>query len=296
MGIAGLVMVLSTKAQFNVYHPFPDSNAVWGMNAGCMDTNCGTGEYIRDSYAGDTLIDGFTYKRIEHEVLVTAGGCCYPPEGMGIGFLREDVNARKVYWRWPGEPSDTLLYNFNLDIGDTLDGYFGYCNQNWTVQSIDSALVGSNYRKRINFDTSETCGQFSFIEGIGSTIGLTICYYGHFEMGAGLACFSVDGDIFYTAPCGNPDLVPCGELPINVLERSFNKRSRLAAFPNPSSGHFTVNGVRSPFAISVYSSTDQQVWQSSGITIDLTAQPPGVYTAVVTTMQGRQAVRLMVVR
>ncbi len=289
------ILMPRTKAQFNVYHPFPDSNAVWGMGAGCIDNNCGTAEYVQDAYAGDTLIDGFTYKRIEHEVLVTAGGCCFPPEGMGMGFLREDVSARKVYWRSPWITSDTLLYNFNLNTGDTLDGYFGYCNQGWTVQSVDSILVGSSYRKRINFDTSETCGPFSFIEGVGSNIGLTICYYGHFEMGARLECFSVGGDILYTAPCGNPDLVACGKLPVNIPGVP-NTWKELAATPNPSSGHYTLSAIVPPFTISVYSATGKQVWQGSGNTIDLSTQPPGVYTAVLATERGRQVLRLVVLR
>ncbi len=284
------------KAQFNVYHPFPDSNAVWGMGAGCIDGNCGTGEYIRDSYSGDTLIDGFTYKRIEHEVLVTAGGCCYPPEGLGMGFLREDVSARKVYWRWPGESSDTLLYDFNLDVGDTINGLFRFPSNDWIVVSVDSVIVDSNYRRRINFDTSDVyqCMRFSFIEGVGSTAGLTNEYYGPGEMGSILECFSVGGEVRYTEPC-NPDTVACGELPVNV-QSFFNKRTELAVSPNPSSGQFTINGIIKPTTVFVYSSTGQPVWQGSGNTIDLTAQPPGVYTAVIATERGRQAVRLVVLR
>jgi hypothetical protein len=47
----------------------------------------------------------------------------------------------------------------------------------------------------------------------------------------------------------------------------------------------------------VYTTTGHRTYgQGTGNTIDLIAQPPGVYTAVVATERGRQAVRLVVVR
>jgi uncharacterized delta-60 repeat protein len=66
--------------------------------------------------------------------------------------------------------------------------------------------------------------------------------------------------------------------------------------PNPSTGIFTLNNASTTNLITVYTSTGQQVWQGTGNTIDLTAQPPGVYTVVVATERGRQATRLVLVR
>jgi len=46
----------------------------------------------------------------------------------------------------------------------------------------------------------------------------------------------------------------------------------------------------------VYDPHGREVLRTREKTIDLGAHPPGVYTAVVTTAQGRQAVRLVLLR
>ncbi|MBK6397641.1 MAG: hypothetical protein IPF75_05100 [Bacteroidetes bacterium] len=44
-----------------------------------------------------------------------------------------------------------MLYDFNLEVGDTVHGYLGswlFSNNLDTVTAIDSILVGNSYRKR----------------------------------------------------------------------------------------------------------------------------------------------------
>jgi len=85
-------------------------------------------------------------------------------------------------------------------------------------------------------------------------------------------------------------------LSVGVEEPKLSADGSLRFLPNPSTGQFTLHNPRLAKNITVYTSTGQQVWQGTGNTIDLTEQPPGVYTAVVATEHGRQAVRLVVVR
>lgn len=211
------------SAQFNVYHPFPDSNAVWGMMAWCSDWNCGTYRYVQYYMAGDTVIDGTAYKIIDQSVSIWyGGGCtCQVPEDLGEGYLREDTAARKVYWRIPGSDTDALLYDFTLEPGDTLNGLAGNTDMCgsfvFTVQSIDSILMGSSYRKRINF-FADPCNPFSIIEGVGSTAGLTACYIpAPASAGIQLHCATVGNSVLYTGPCA-PSLLTCGELETGVHE------------------------------------------------------------------------------
>lgn len=235
-------------AQTSVYHPFPDSNAVWGMTAGCTDWNCGIYRYVQNYYSGDSIIDGNLYKIIQEELSMEFGGCgCGIPEDIGSGYLREDTAAHKVYWRIPGMGSDTLLYDFTLAIGDTLRGLYGnsgLCAESiFIVQTIDSVQVGSSYRKRINFSNIDLdpCNSTSIIEGVGSTTGLTACYATPASFGMLLTCFRVDGELLYTAPCGVPDPVACGELPLSIMGAHPKATTpTVVIHPNPSPGIFTL--------------------------------------------------------
>lgn len=185
-----MVSLPQASAQFNVYHPFPESGAVWGMNTGCREVSCGDWGYIQNYYTGDTLIHGYEYKRVHTTyVPMTSNGCCSPPRWELPTNIREDTTARRVYLRLDGMDSDTLLYDFAVQIGGTLRGYLGNCNL-FTVESIDSVLVGSSFRKRINFTSYfGDCHDLSIIEGIGSTKGLIECVVPSFQEGIGLLCF-----------------------------------------------------------------------------------------------------------
>lgn len=283
---------LTGKAQMNFYHPFPDSNAVWGMVSGCTDVSCGDWKYIQDYYVGDTLIGSFSYKKIHEELLLmTAGNCCSVPETAGPGYLREDTAGRKVYWRTASMSSDSLLYDFTLNPGDTLKGYFNnYGMGPWVVQSVDSILVGSTFRKRINFDTTENSFYFSIIEGIGSTTGLTALYWGHFERGISLQCFSVNGIIQYTS-LTNPDTIACGTLPESLNENTLNKHS-VFVYPNPAQNIITVEAQPELYPVHIVVCSTQgalvmekQV-QQDDCTIDISTFPSGIYFLQENTING----------
>jgi len=244
LSLLGVMLTLpQASAQFNVYHPFPDSGAVWGMNTGCLGTQCGDWGYIQNYMAGDTMITGNNYKKIQETYLAMSNnGCCSPPFFPGQGFLREDTVARKVYWRKMQWDVDSLLYDFTLDVGDTLRGYLAGCSPTTrAVVSVDSILVGSSYRKRINFDTTSACIHYYMIEGVGSSAGLTACYSHTFmEEGVSLKCYTVGGDLLYLAPCGPPDLMPCGVLPNTVTDVAPTRRKGVRVSPNPASDQLEV--------------------------------------------------------
>ena len=288
-----IVVAPRTNAQFNVYHPFPDSNAVWGMGAGCTDWNCGTYRYVQDYIAGDTVIDGNAYKNIGQSVSIDYEGCsCTIPEDLGEGFLREDTAARKVYWRFPGSTADTLLYDFTLELGDTLRGLYGnsgMCSSTvFTVQSIDSVPVGSSYRKRINFTSIDfdSCSPTSIIEGVGSTTGLTTCYATPTSFAIRLDCFTVGDSLFYLAPCGTTSLA-CGNLPSGVSDGAGFADKLIAFHPNPTAGimklvcHFS----QPSLDLLIYDVTGKAVYRNhisqEQSTIDITALGKGIYMALV---------------
>lgn len=245
------------QAQFNVYHPFPSDGAVWGMESFCVDISCGDLAYVQNFIAGDTIIDGLNYKKIQEVYAdMTGNMCCFPPGDDGMGYLREDTAARKVYWRNMQTGAESLLYDFTLNVGDPLQGFLFDCNPgSSSVVSVDSILVGSSYRRRINIDTTETCRSFSLIEGIGSTTGLTGCFFSPFaQIGTELVCFTEGGEVLYNAPCGPPNVLPCGTLPVAVENAYPSGLTVLVVSPNPASDIVFIGagGTVSPFVVSVF--------------------------------------------
>lgn len=285
----------SVIAQSNVYHPFPDSNAVWGMIGNCFDTNCGDYSYIKFYYDGDTIIDGMEYKRVAKEVLpITSGECCIVPTGLFAGFLRQDTAAKKVYWRDQSMESDTLWYDFSLDVGDTLNSFLNYPDP-WyepkTVLSIDSVWVGASYRKRFNIDTAVFRNEYTYsiIEGVGGTHGFCgLVDPNAWALGTRLTCFAVNGNVIYTPQTG-ADTIPCGDLPVQVQELQQPKGDLVSIYPNPSSGLVTLT-CKEPLQnlrISIYDllgnkhmemETDKEF-----TAIDISGLSPGVYFLIAKT-------------
>ena len=261
VAILSFISCSLASAQTSAYHPFPDSNASWCILTGCLDGSCnGDYGYIVDRLMGDTIVDGMLYHKVQETYFPSSNNnCCTPPLGLGSGYLREDTANRKVYWRVDSMGQDTLLYDFSLQIGDTLNGLMGSCPIPWVVQTIDSTIVGSDYHKRINFD-ADTCNGFSIIEGIGSTQGLTNCPYSPFEMATILQCVTVADELVYSLVCGSA-LNPCEGLS-NIISMPYVQRtSNVQVTPNPTTGLLRLDGPvgQAPFEVTVMDMAGQVV-------------------------------------
>jgi len=210
-------MPVALMGQAGAYHKLPLDNGNWCMSTACTDPECGDQGYIRTWSAGDTLIAGSTYAVMVSDLIpTTTGACCQIPMVEPIAYIREDSSARKVYLRTDLITTDSLLYDFGLQVGDTLKGYFGATAAlPLAVISIDSALVNGTYHKRLNFDTSAVCLRSAMIEGVGSTNGLLACDHGYFQLGRWLQCLTTGGVVQFFAPCG-PDTAGCAALPLGV--------------------------------------------------------------------------------
>lgn len=120
--------------------------------------------------SGDTLIQGNTYSTVNRK-------------GFKNYYVGGPVNIwfdehTKMYVRQVGRSIrfsynhtidtydiwDSLLVNYELQIGDNVEGHIFYGVQGDTIQKIDSILINSEYRKV--FFTDTITGR-SFTEGIG---------------------------------------------------------------------------------------------------------------------------------
>lgn len=165
--LLAFVCVKFTIAQ--TYYPIVDNNEkIWkSVSLYGGDTTSYSIDSVR--FVCDTLINSRVYKKI---LEYTKRYISYPPH-MGWGyfheyfFLRED-STKKVFIIAPNG-SENLLYDFNLNVNDT----FYYYNDIYcvcVVHTIDSVMIGSNYRKRIILYYPEDYDSIPdiWIEGIGS--------------------------------------------------------------------------------------------------------------------------------
>ncbi len=158
--------------QTSIYYSFPDSAASWNYQ---FTMNCLNGTISDETYSyildQDTIINAIVYhKLIVPNILSNSSGTCNSHAAGYLGAVRENTTAKKIYFIPPGTSIEELLYDFNLQAGDTIKGYLPASTPSLlTVQSVDSVLAGTTYRKRWK---TNSCYFADIIEGIGSTYGL----------------------------------------------------------------------------------------------------------------------------
>ncbi len=157
---------------------------------------------------GDTSLNNTIYHKIYKD---TSGQ-------IKLAFLfRNDTLNQKVKCRFVNENIEHLLFNFNVNIGDTLsDIVMGYNNPNiqnnkLIVKKIDSILINNQYHKRIkllNIYSSDISNQpyyIVWIDGFGNLssggiLGSTglLSYYPRF-----VTCFEQNAQYFSSEPYDN---------------------------------------------------------------------------------------------
>lgn len=245
------------------YIPFVDTDSRW-MEAFVVffsppDMGTETHEYTF-AMKGDTAVDGMDYKKLYAISGLLNSNVEFSTDTAHLhSLIRETENGevyfRLVYDNYEAAPTDQnlfkqyessdqpieqledgveyLLYDFSLQEGDTLH------SQNRVVESVDSIMIGEEYRKRINFSASyvspdwESCEAFSIVEGIGSVDWMFQGYNcaGNLttEQGTSPRCFT-NGDIyFYEDACSL--FLGQDELPENEL---------IQIFPNPATNHVSI--------------------------------------------------------
>ncbi len=194
------VLVVSSQlfAQEYEYVPFPDSGAVW--------SEMYTSEETMDVYENfalsgkDTIINDIYYKKL----YIFYDKTFDKNQAKCIGGIREDENKR-IYSKgdtvihndkpfWLAEPplDEMLLYDFSLEIGDTIKN--GNSHDEIVVMDIDTILFGNTLRKVFKLSH-----HVEWIEGIGNTRGL-LYSSGDIAIGGSngyLICFIQNDSVLY---------------------------------------------------------------------------------------------------
>ncbi len=217
------------------YYPFPDNNVVWNFS---FYQSCQYG-HASENYSiiisGDTIINSITYHKLSIPFVQTViSGNCNGIDTAGYkGAIRQDIANKKVYYISPIDTSEQLLYDFAMQVGDTVKGYtqLSYGVQD-IVQSIDSVLVGNTYRKRLFINPSSN---IYFIESIGSTYGLVnkTPYLPFSEPIYNIICFQQNGQSLY------PDTTTNCQIIVSI--KSINETdTQIKLYPNPAKETLTI--------------------------------------------------------
>ena len=196
---------------------------------------------------GDTAINEHTYHKLFTTVHRTVE-VFQPPtyyhyyDSIGPTFLRYDTTLRRVYYLLAPDSTEKLIYDFELQVGDTLpmqSEYFPFS----TVRLIDTVTVfGVSLRRFFLTDESQVTavGRNFIVEGIGGSNGLTFYQPEATLLSGGIPmtvinCFQYQDSIYapYDGECPFIDFISA-VTPIS-------ENHTLTVNPNPTHNVFTVN-------------------------------------------------------
>jgi hypothetical protein len=267
----GLCSILTGQT----YNPLIENGKSWNVLTSTM------AEYFTSTYFlhGDTLIEGTTYQKLYEKSK-------YYGSGNYAGAIREETTTREVYFRGSSETSEKLLYDFSLQVGDTVSimSYSGWKGFQLTfrVDSADQVLDENGLTRRRMFldDLSFKTGEI-WVEGIGSMQGLispgNLFYMADLNWQS--LCTSIDENPVYY----NPVFDTCTYDLVGIPDLTHDP-AHIRIFPNPVSGIsvLEVDGnSKGPITIEVLDITGHAIKKetagSNRFLINNQDYPPGLY-------------------
>ncbi|HMQ75607.1 MAG TPA: T9SS type A sorting domain-containing protein [Flavobacteriales bacterium] len=260
------------------------------------------GESVKDRRVvdGDTVINGHLYKKVFQSSLSIEKECGVPPgtcddtvfvdhHGVPSLFLRDTLGS--MYRLLNGV--EHLLYDMDLEVGDTVVQTVMWTFPSAVVLSIDSVVVQGSFRRRYQ------TGQFSLIEGVGwSGNGngwfgfLQPPYLGYCSFWG--FCYSV-ADTTYFPENGTACSLPTG-IPTHVAGMTVPQ-----VHPNPANELLFLDVPPDALHLRVVSATGAEVWRmehppTGRMTIPLRAFEAGAYLLEVRTGSAVSSQRFIVAR
>jgi hypothetical protein len=234
----------------------------------------------------DTIsTNGLTYRKTYN---LNTGGILYNFKSL-VGYMREDTVAKKIYFKETLIQPEALLYDFSLNVGDSVQYSFPNNNTQDGYYRADSIIVKNTrggprkhfyMRKHVNNPMPQAL-YYVFIEGIGSTYH-ALYRYGSLDpyncqlqstpqcshiWSMGLACKYNDRLKQYQSctfvlaqanACLNA-LDSCTYGNICGGLRSYTRAEDLKIFPNPANDQLTIK-----FEGTMYSEVDVKVFNVLG--------------------------------
>ncbi len=298
-----LSMLLKLIVAQSSYIPFPNP-AYWRVDLVRNDPGppaCSSTYYFHYSTGNDTIINAKTYVKITRSPYIFSGSTnCFVGLIPGyVGALRDDTIAKKVFFIYQSENADSLLFDYNLNIGDTVKGILSPVYTYAFVVSIDSVLINAQYHKRWNLDycSAGVPPYFYFIEGIGSNLGLIerfVCGAGVFS---NLICvMDSTGSIFTggSSPYGCQLITSTNSLrseieTIKIIPNPVNAESRVILPDKNISGIRIINSIGAV----VLNISEKQI---SDFKIKAENYTPGVYILIAYSKNETYSIKFIIQR
>jgi len=297
---------------------FPEQSALWCAD----DFQFSYKDHLNNDQ--DTLIGAMTYAKVHQYVCINPCSQFLVSDFMPAGtlYVRSAANGRG-YIRKALDTAEYLAGDLSAMPGDTVHGVviLGLPNNPWGGGAppllydivVDSIIqfsmfdvtVTRHFVHEVSFWNSSLSDfdawDFFWQEGMGTSQGLLLRFPVSLSGNYFLSCAMVGQlpvlNTYITVdvpPWGHPPGGPACCSPWNVgISEHLSERG--LASENPSTGFFRLN-TTAPIVVDVFDAQGRFITSVRGNEIDLTTQPPGVYTAVVRSASGRTAVRLVVMR
>jgi hypothetical protein len=269
-----LTLIAVFKLQSQSYFSFPDSNCVWSV------------EKEKHLIKGDSVFNAKTYKKYywTTDTTLTSINLNF------VGLVRQDIINKKIYAIEKTQTVETLLYDFNLNLNDTLSvepiySIFYQSPRRIKVTAIDSVIINGQYRKRFTIASNRPFGPSiteTWIEGIGSSFGplcpgladppiICPCF-------PTLLCQKVNNQTIYVEIVNNSCYKTiCTGVGINNIAVD----NKILIFPNPTNCFAKIELPEKIMEIKIYDSKSQLInniqFDSENKLIDLTKVKDGIY-------------------
>jgi hypothetical protein len=220
-----------------------NKNYVWNdlevLNTTCKSSECSESSlrYYHFYHIGnDTIINNITYGILIDTLHAPQSNSEINVSGSIVGFVREDVAKKKVYFLDIHSTEELLLYDLSLKNGTHIaldNGSFsGYYNV-----KVDSTINLCHKRLQDSlYDEEGNLPSIQWIEGIGSTRGFL---YTHIFNGSLLSVKENDVKV-YDKNDYNPLGIGCTNLENILPTNEISDQTGLTIFPNPVTDHVTV--------------------------------------------------------
>ncbi|MBA3664509.1 MAG: T9SS type A sorting domain-containing protein [Bacteroidetes bacterium] len=211
-----------------------DTTKLWNVYKcnGAFFWGCYTKTY---KFFSDSTIGSLKYSKLYETFDSTNTNWNY------TALLREDTLTKKVFWR--SNNNESLLYDFNLNVGDTAKVVSSWgntsCPYSMIVDSIKYNTYFGKVRKQFYFNAPTFYGhKETWIEGIGNTWGLldnkvAVCTT---DYGPRLICYKEKSSLRYF----DNYFSKCHQSTVGFKENDF-VLNNIKVYPNPSHGNFIID-------------------------------------------------------